>query len=279
MTVGTISSGPFVPGETITGSSSTATGRVVGEIAASPVKFVVVTGTFNTDDQLSGGVSSAGCSVSNAAIASQGFEYRPTSDAPPSATVGRYKDGTRNLIHGARGNVTIEGTAGEPVFLNFTFSGVYNDATDLSLLSPTYETTDPQPLLDVGCTVTGLTVVFAALNVDIGNTVAAREDANNAKGIKSFLITERNPRLTIDPEMVLVATEDFYGQLAAAGTGRIYAEIGATAANIITVAAPVAQYIAVGEGDRTGNAVANLEFALVSTTVSTGDDELQIAMI
>ncbi len=155
--------GTFEPGETITGASGT--GRIVGEITASPIRYVLVTGTFNSTDVVTGGVSGATGTLTAAAIASQGFEYRPTSDSPPSGTLDRYEDGLMKRLLGTRGNVTIEGNAGEPVFLNFAFDGVYDAVTDVSLLTVTYESTVPPVLLDAGASVSGFTMTWTQLNL------------------------------------------------------------------------------------------------------------------
>jgi len=175
--------------------------------------------------------------------------------------------------------VTVEGNAGEPVFLNFNFDGVYSAVADVSLLTVTYETTTPPVLLGAGASVSGLTMVWTQLNLDMQNVLARRTDANSTNGYLSTLITGREPKVTVDPEMVLVASEDVYGELAAGTTGRFYAEVGSTAGNKIAIGCPVIEYANVGEGEREGNSVAQLELNAVSTTVSTGDDEVQIAMI
>jgi len=234
---------------------------------------------FNTDDTLTGSISGSTCHVSATTQSNQGFEYRPASSGVPSATVDLYKDGKMIRIYGARGNVALSGNVGEPVFLDFTFTGVYDAETDTALLSPTYETTDPQPLLNAAAKVDGYSAVFAAMNMDMANTVAERASANASKGILSFHITERNPQITVDAEDVLVATKDFKGRLVANNTGYFVANVGSTAGNKVTIGAPTIEYDSVGDSDREGISVADLTLNAVSTTPSSGDDEVQIAMI
>jgi len=281
ISVGAISGGPLQPGETITGSSSAATGRIVGEIATgvSMVHYVPTSGTFNSDDVFTGGTSGATCASAGDPAGSKGWEYKPASSSIPSATLAAYLDGTRGVGAGGRGNVRISGNVGELVFLEFEFSAVYESYTDQSLLSITYETATPKPLLDSGHRFDGSTTPFAALNIDMANTVAERTDARASKGILSYLITERAPTLSIDPEDVLVATKDYRGRLVGANTGYFFAKIGSVAGNKIVIGAPRIQYRSVGEGERNRIATANLEFGLVAVNASSGDGEIQIAMI
>lgn len=278
--VGAVSGGPYVPGETITGGTSGATGRVVGEGAATPINFVVLSGTFASGEVITGGTSGATSTSSATPTAAQGFEYLPVSSSVPSATIGYYLDGVRKLLFGARGSVSIEATNGEPVFLSFSFQGVYGGVADVALLSGvTFETTVPPAFLNVGASVHGLSAVFGAMTLDIANTIAIRESANATLGVLSAFISGREPTGSIDPEMAIVADHDFYGKLASGATGRLFAEIGSAAGNKVTLGCPLVQYAGVGEGDRDGLALATLDLDLISASPDTGDDELQIGLL
>jgi len=285
MSVGTIT-GTFVLGETITGGTSGATGRVAAEYSGAGVylKFVVTSGAtaFTATDGIVGSTSGATCSFVGPVEANQGFEWRPVSDNVPSATAALFMDGLKKPIKGARGNVAIEATVGEPVFLNFSFSGVYQDVADEALLTGIdYDDPTPKPFLCVGMNVGGLTATFASLNVDIQNDVQGREDANDCNGYKSFIIVDRSPQATMDPEMELVATHDFYGRLLANTAGRFSYELGSstTPGEHLVVNNPRFEYSDVGEGERTGLQVADVTLALTAATPDAGDDELAIYMI
>jgi hypothetical protein len=185
-------------------------------------------------------------------------------------------------MSGCRGNVRIEtGAVGEPVFLAFEFMGVIGTPSDTALLAPTYESTIPKAFLSVKPIVLGYTSpIIASMNFDMGNTLAMREDASLSAGIKSYIITERAPTLEADPEMELVATHDFYGSLHAGTTGRSYFQVGTgSTGERITVAMPKCQYRTVAEADRSSLAVSQVTMDVLSSDVSTGDDEVQIAMV
>lgn len=278
--IGAVTGGPFIPGETVTGPGG-GTGRVVGQCVNGDSKlyFVVLTGTLGTE-LLTGGTSGATATSSAGPAADAGFEYRPASDSVPSATAALFMDGVKKTLYGARGNVQLSLKAGEWASLAFNFSGVYLSTADVALLAPTYETPIPIAFLDCGINLQGLAAQFSAVDLDMGNTIAERTDAGAAAGILSYLITERAPSGTIDPEMTLVADHDFMGKLVAGTTGRFYVELPSdSAGQKITIAAPRIQYSSIGDGDRSGIALAQVGFDLLTASVSTGDDELQIAMI
>lgn len=279
--IGAVTSGPFEPGETITGGTSGGTGRVVGEVAngASAVPYVVLSGTLQSGDLLTGGTSGATATASAGPSADKGFEYRPASSSLKVVTVGIYKDGTRALFAGARGNVKIDAVVGEPVFLDFAFEGVYGGFTDTALLSPTYESTIPKAFLNVGASMLDLATIFTTLGIDMQNVLAQRGSANAAKGVLSVLLTGRDPVATLDPEMELVTDHDFFGKLIAGTTGRLYAELDGAAGQKITIASPRAQYADVGQAEREGILTAPVTLDLISASVSAGDDEVQIGML
>lgn len=65
ITIGAVTTGPFVHGETITGGTSLATGRVVVDTATgtTTLYLVVLTGTFQSGDVLTGGTSGATATI------------------------------------------------------------------------------------------------------------------------------------------------------------------------------------------------------------------------
>jgi hypothetical protein len=282
MTIGAVTSGPFVPGETVTGGTSSATGRVVGQCVNgdAAIYIVVLSGTFQSSETLTGGTSGATATSSSTVTADSGFEWRPASSSVPSATAAMFMDGLKKTLYGARGNLKLNLKAGEPAFLAFDFKGVYQGTTDTALLSPTYETPIPLAFLNCGISLQGLSAIFSQVDIDMGNVIAERTSAGSTAGILSYLITGRAPSGSIDPEMELVADHDFMGKLVSGATGRFYVELPSDdTAEKITIAAPRIQYSGISDGDRAGIAVAQTEFALLTSGVSAGDDELQIAMI
>lgn len=280
--IGAVTSGPFQAGETITGGTSSATGRVVGDVAtgAASIPFVVVSGTFQSGEVITGGTSGATATSSAGPLSSKGFEYQPVSNSFPSLTIALYLDGLKHVLVGARGNVTGNAVVGEPGFFEFTFTGVYSSTADVAMLAATYDTTVPPVFLGVGLSFHGFSPVFTTLGFDMGNTVEPRRNANDALGAKSAMITGRSPTATLDPELDLIAGGfDFFGRLRSGDQGRFACSMGSTAGNKITIASPKCQIDQLGSGDRNGIATGDLTLNLATATVNTGNDEIQIGVL
>lgn len=272
--------GTFYPGEGFTTVSGSKTGKVaVRHNGATQLYFVPVSGSLTSGATIVGDVSGAQCIAAGSPATNKGFAYWPISASDPSVGIGAYRDGLLKKVAGSRGNVRIAAKAGEPAFLEFSFDGVYEGVADATLLSVTYETTDPPAFKSATTYVDGLQAVFSEFGLDMGNELAPRESAAAAKGILSVIRTGRDPKLTVDPEMVLVATKDFHGRMHAGSAGYFSTEWGSVAGNRIRVGSPRIHYEGVGEGDRGSIATAPLEFGCKAGSVSSGDDEVIIAVI
>lgn len=217
------------------------------------------------------------CGFGETVVASTSVTYAPISSSIPSVTIALYRDGVKKQIKGARGSVKYSGKDGEPGILEFTFRGVYDGVSDVSMLAGTgIEATLPPALLSANFSVQTLAAKISALSWDMNNTLAMRQDINSPSGFLSCLLTARDPKGTIDPEMELVGNHDFYGKWLSNATGALTYKHAGAAGNIITVSAPACQYVKVSEGSRDNMETLGLDFAFVRSGVS-GDDELSIA--
>lgn len=285
ITIGTVTNGPFLPGEVVTFQGG-GEGIVAGEVGSSPLYFVLTNSTSPlSGETVTGQTSTATATTTGAELASKGFLWLPDSTCPPSATVGLYQDGVRHLISGARGNVAFNGNSadGSPARMAFTFQGVYQGTTDTALLSGvTYEDVVPPTFMGVGLAVHGFSLdekgLFTNWSLDMANTFAPRLSANATKGALSVVIGDRAPAGSIDPEMVLVADHDWFGRFASGSVGRMSLTVGSSAGNRIQVAMPNVQYSAISPSDRNGILVAGVSYEAVSASVNTGDDELSIRL-
>ncbi len=283
MTITITTAGTFNPMETITGSSSGATGRVVGECPAAAatklIYFVPLTSAFNTDDVITGSVSASTAAVDNTANGSKGWEYTPDSDSDPSATVGLFEDGNMEPSRGCRGTFTIDLRSGDPLMISFDYSGVFVSETTQVMLSPTYPTT-VVPILASGSVLYGArNDCTEVVSVAANNQVVPRPCATAARGVKSYRITDWAPQVALDPEAVLATTASLKAALLARRTVRFYAKAGTVGGNQIHIAAPSCSYAEVGPGDRDGMATRDIVLDALVTSTANGDDELQIAMI
>lgn len=148
-----------------------------------------------------------------------GNTYSPKSEglgtSVKALTMGCYCNGRLIKLAGAVGTFVVKLTNGKPAVFDFSFTGVWQDPTDVELLAPTWPTVKPVKFLDADVTVALGSVewqpVLSEISIDAGNSVVLREDATNASGYISGLITSRRVTGTMNPEAPLVATEDLHG--------------------------------------------------------------------
>lgn len=191
-----------------------------------------------------------------------------------------YTDGRVREIGGARGKMTIRGKAGEPLVGVFEFVGALtSDPSDSALLSITYEANQTTPPIFAGAalslgTLSATELVVDTFELDTGNTVTMRPDANSATGYRSAAITNREARFRFDPEAVATSESDIYAEWKAGTTGALALSVGSSH-NKIAIAAPVVQYEDMTEADRGGILVYQMDCALQR---SSGDDEFSITL-
>lgn len=194
-----------------------------------------------------------------------------------SLTLGVYRDGLKKLLAGGRGTFTLGCKDGEPALFDFSFQGLYSAVTDVALLTPTgVETTIPKPFLSAAFQEHSFAAKIANLSIDCGNTLAMREDVNQASGFIAALITSRDMTAQIDPEEELVATLDQYGRWKAGTTGNLTFALTGAAGNICTVTAPKFVLTKLTETDRNGLAALTVDGQLARSAAG-GDDEISIA--
>jgi hypothetical protein len=277
MNIGAVSNGPFQHGETITGGTSGAQGRVVINTAdgSSNIYFVSISGTFESGETITGGTSGATATTSSTPT-TVGNELKPISDNIPSLTQGSYEDGVRKLLKGSRGKVKLGFKSGEPVLLDFDFQGVEAGVSDTSFLADVaYENTKPPVFLSALFSVDDYSAKIGEMDIDIGNNLAVRDDVNDLRGILSFAITGRNVIGSFNPEMVSCAAHDFHDRWFSGAEMVIDFTIGQTPGNKFRFYVPRAQYTKVDDEDRDGLQLAKSAFSLNGSLLY-GDDELSI---
>lgn len=195
--------------------------------------------------------------------------YTPTVPAAEgdSVTFYYYTGLKLHKVTGAKGTVKGVMEAGKMGYLDFTFSGILNTPTDASIpASPTWLNTKPALFSSSSSTIASYSPVFRKLEFDLGNQVIRRDDANASGGVKGFIITDRNPKLSIDPESVAEATHPIWGDLINSTSRTITAGIGSSSGNRF-------QGIFVGEsesgayGDVNGNRITNINYEINRATL------------
>ncbi len=276
LTIGAITGGPFRAGERVTQATSNAVGIVVRRTADGTVTLwlIPVSGTFNGTNLLTGATSGATATPS---VAAQGVAVAYCFDsaaASPALSLAGYFDGILYSARGARGNFTLGFQAGQPGRVNLEYNGVLRDTSDAALLTGiTYPTKKPPTFLGVNLKLDNVAIPFQVLNVNARNQVNERPDASDAAGVLSYLITDREPQLTIDPESVLKADFDFVGKYRAGTVFPVELDLGSEAGNTFMLSAPFAQVAGLSDDGRSGIAVMGTTLNLVGSD-DAGDDEL-----
>ena len=214
------------------------------------------------------------CGVEETLVGGTSSTYNPASDSIPSVTLALYMDGKRYKLWGARGTARLVMEVGKPGIISFDFTGADFSETDASLLSGTsLHATLPPVVLAASLSIDSYSATVAKVEIDFGNAVSLKKDANAASGHKAAIITDRKAKLSLDPENVLVATEDFMGNWRSGALMAFTATLGSVAGNIIAVTAPKTQYETVRMAERDGLSVYEIDSLLVQNA---GDDEWQI---
>lgn len=174
---------------------------------------------------------------------------------------------------GCAGTVTFEGRVGQPLLARFTFTGVYNGVADGTLRVPTQETGIPGIFQGVSATWGGTARVLSTINLDVGNSVVLRETVNASSGLLHAVITDRRPTGSIDPDLELVATDDFYGQLAGNTSKALaFAVTTGGSTRVQTFTLGDCRVTNVNDANRNGIQVAGIDFEIVDTSDSTTPD-------
>lgn len=189
-------------------------------------------------------------------------------------TLGLYENGLYKQLHGAQGTFTVTFPSRRRVLFDWTFTGIYSEPSDVSILTPTYTTNAPMSFYAETLTLGSWTPTLEQVTLDAGNEVILREDATVSAGYKTALITGRRVRGTMNPEAVLVATANHVNKWLARTEEALTIEID-NGTDRVTFAAPKCQRINVTEGERSGNQTDEIEFQC-NRSASAGSDELTI---
>ena len=203
--------------------------------------------------------------------------FLPRSEAPglsvKTLTMGLYEDGVFKSIRGAVGNCVATIEPGKPVNLNWTFTGAWVTPTDVPLIAPTYPTRLPIRASSSTVTLGAFAPCFSSMTIDFGNQIVPRTCAASANGIHSYIITNRLPVGTLDPEAKLVAGYPTYGEWINS-TERVMTAFFEDGADEITFTGSKFQLTNVQEGDREGLQTDTLTYQL--NRGNSGADELTI---
>lgn len=209
--IGAITSGPFLHGETITGGTSGATGRVVFRTVngASKIYYVAVGSIEFISGEVITGATSGATATSSSVPSSAGREYKPILTSISSLTAGFNQDEYFEQLKGGRGNAKVSYAAGKPGLIDFNFQGVDAGQTDEAFFEDVeYEETNPPMFKDAEVILDAYHPKLNSVEFDIGAKLAQREDVEDEKGILSYAFTGRLITGTLNLEMMAAAAYD-----------------------------------------------------------------------
>ena len=192
-------------------------------------------------------------------------------------TIAGFFNGVRRMIYGAAGNARVILPTGRMGRIEFDFQGVYADEADVAIPSSiNYVNTLPLRVAGGATAWSSYNICLESATIDLGNVVTARECSTTAAGIDNFVITDRNIRITGNPESKLVATQDRYSQFKDMTEAALSFTIDGPSTSTLVITAPKAQLVSKPMGDRNGIMIDQLEWQ-ANKNVDTADQELSIA--
>jgi len=222
------------------------------------------------------GVLFEACSYVETVSASTSVAYNPTSTTADqeSVTVWYYQDGLLHKLTGCRGTFSINLETGAIPMATFTLTGHSVAPIDAAIVVPTLDATEPVAIKGNSFTIDSYAAQISSLAFDAGVEVATPSSMSASDGFGEVFVGKRDLNGTFDPEMELVAAEDFYGNfVSGAKMALASGSIGSVAGNIFAITMPQVYYRDASNGDRDGIRTYELPFGAVE---SSGDDEMQI---
>jgi hypothetical protein len=208
--------------------------------------------------------------------------FYPKSEAPgtnvKTCTMGLWQDGMLQKITGAVGTFKMMLVAGKMIRIDWEFTGVWSYATtDTALISPTYPTGgDAIPLrfaAATACSWNSVAMAVESITIDAGNSVVPMEDATKDAGYGYCIITDRYPKITANPEAVLVATQGRDAAWLSMAENPLVITLDGYTTSTVSINAPKAQLTKVVHGDRNKVITQDLEFSC-NKNGATADQEL-----
>lgn len=180
------------------------------------------------------------------------YKNHSTIAAQKTISIDVWQDGKKKGLSGAMGTFQIVGVSGERVLVNFSFIGSWVAPIDevLPAFAPGVES--PMRWQTGAFTIGGVTSLTANHSLDIGANVVMRMDGGLIPGTNFHaVITRYRPIITLDPEDVLIATNDLEGNLLSGATAAI-SMVPQSADVKCTIALALVQLIELTGSDRDG---------------------------
>lgn len=281
--IGTGGTGNFAVGDVVQGSTSNAvafityvqvgsgtTPKFIAEIIPGSPAFAGAGEAITNKTQAGGATLAAGV---------------PSYFDMPTVSLTLWDDGNRYRLEGCRGNVVLTATTGSRALFNFTMTGGINAVdTAAPFAAAAGPEMDPNMFLNGSVTLSGddyggagakqLNALVSEISIDGGRTVAVQPDVNALSGMKRALLTNREMRVTLDPEAATEDAFDFIQRNIDAEDLRLSAEWGIASphdGNGFAFHAPAISYDT-DAGDRDGTQTWEIDGLLTGASPARGDE-------
>lgn len=201
--------------------------------------------------------------------------YTPRSTGFEMVSIYAVVDQLLHKLVDGQGDVTFMLDARKLPKMKFTFTGLWSPVTDVAAPTPDYTSFRKAIAINKANTPTFTLHGFAGSVESL--TLAMKNQVNyrNRIGRESVDIGDRLPDGSLSMEMVSVGTKDWLATIQAGTTGALHLVHGATAGNIIDIAAPAAQLFRPRYADDRGMLMLQADLALMPNA---GNDEIVITV-
>lgn len=250
---------------TILGSSAGATADLYNGM---PITFNASSTTFITDYSAAKRADFA-TTLTTAAVSTIEYQipvnvlYAPASTSIASCTIWAYRDGVLDKIVGCRGTFTTRIDAGGVALFSFNFMGLVSTQSDASVVAPTLDSARPPVWRGGLCRYARTAMALGQLSLDNGATVIRPPDPEQAQGVSAAIHTDRRITGSMDPNSVLVATRDTFGNLTGGTKATFLARVGSTAGNRFAFTIPNMLLTGLSDSNRQGVRTDNVTFDAV----------------
>jgi hypothetical protein len=212
------------------------------------------------------------CGLRETVNASTSVVYTPlnTPASHKSNTIWVYEDGLCIKLTGCRGNVSLNAAVGNAARMTFTMTGHFASRTDISLITPTYDSTVPP--ISIG--MASLAFDSFAAKVTKFDALAKPGNLIQSDGFGEIRITQREVMGSFDPEQELVAAYNWISKWQSSGAYAFASgTVGGSAGNRWGLVMPAITYTEIGNGDRDGILTHDVKF---EARESSGSDEFTL---
>ena len=270
--------GDLIPGEIITGGTSSVTAKFIRYIldgAAHKMLVSEMSGVGQAETWTGSVSGNTAIATADAGATTLAYLLRPDS-SPSSYSIALYEpygvgtNSTKFCLEGCRGSWKIGASAiGEPIFIECEIKGNVYDVIDEATPSAVYQNYTGLPFVgsnffsmaaeSSGVAATNLKI--SSFSIDSGAEITVRDSAND-NGYVSAMITDRNIKGSFDPELVEVGTADFWSEYDSDSYSVLQCNLGSTAGGYVDLYAGNVRYQGYSAGDRGGIRTLDMPFGI-----------------